>query len=364
MHRSYQPAGIFCFRKKEYEIGSFPFPIPFLPLRADRKRSCPAVASSFPLLIPIALLLLSLLGLGGVGHTATRAADPEKSADSQPTGKQPTDKKPVQHFLWKVQSGKSTVYLLGSVHVGRKELYPLDDVIGQAFRQSDRLVLELLMDRKTEFEAGLKLMQAAKLPAGDTLDKHLDEATKTLLNNYAKKSKFPLERFRGFRPWFVALLITQIEMPKHGYTAEYGLDRHFRQKADDAGKKTAALETVDDQVAVFAKLSEEAQRLFLKETLEDVNKIGQMLKKMFAAWKTGDVKAMESLVLKDFQRKEYQPLYRALFVRRNKKWMKQIEGYLQGEQTTFIVVGAGHLIGKDGLIELLRAKKKYKITQL
>jgi len=309
------------------------------------------MTTRLPHVVPLVLLAVVLL----LGGPAVRAAEPQAERETQTASQ--------KHFLWKVESEKATVYLMGSVHVGKEDLYPLDDVIENAFKKSDRVVFELPLDKKGQLEAASQFVKAGRLPKGDTLDKHLDEKTKKLLDEYGKNSKFPIDKLKAFRPWFVAITISQLEMAKHGYSPRHGVDHYFQRKAEEAGKPTEGLETYNDQIKVFTSLPEKTQQLFLRESLQDVKKLNKIMQRMLAAWKAGDAAKLDEVEFKDLRTKQYRPLYRNLIVERNKKWLKTIEGYLKTDATYFVVVGAGHLVGKDGLVELLKAKK-YDISQL
>lgn len=269
-----------------------------------------------------------------------------------------------KHFLWKVESKTNTIYLVGSIHAARKELYPLPRVINQAFEKSDVLVTEVPMDAASLLAGGTKMIQAATLPMGDTLDKHLDKETRKLLAEYSKKSKFPVAGLQRFRPWLAGMMIMQLEMPRHGYSAQHGIDQHFVNRARKKKMPMKGLETYDDQISIFANLPEKKQLKFLKETLKETGKLGAMLDGMFSAWKRGDVKKLDELALKDLRKDDDKALYQGLIVKRNNAWMKTIVKWLKGpKKTYFIVVGSGHLLGKEGLVEQLRAMKKYKIQQ-
>lgn len=266
-------------------------------------------------------------------------------------------------FLWKVQSKTTTVYLLGSVHAAKKDLYPLPDAMYEAFEDSEKLVTEVPFDPKSQLAGGMKMVKAATLPKGDTLDKHLDKETKKLLAAWEKKSGFPAAGLKRFRPWLSAMMIMQLELPRHGYSLTAGIDQHFVAKARKAKKPMLGLETYDDQINIFAKLPEKKQLEFLKETLKDMPKIGETLDEMFRAWKRGDVQKLDELTLKDLRKDKDKSLYTALIVKRNNAWMKKIEKFLDGKTSYFIVVGAGHLLGQEGLVEQLRATGKYTISQ-
>ncbi len=97
------------------------------------------------------------------------------------------------------------------------------------------------------------------------------------------------------------------------------------------------------------------------ESIEELNQIEVMLGELLAVWRKGDEAKMEDLYIKDL--KLYPQLYKTLIVDRNNKWMRNIEGYLNGSENTMMVVGAAHLVGADGLVNLLR-KRGYKVVKL
>ena len=268
-----------------------------------------------------------------------------------------------KHFLWKVQSKTATVYLLGSIHAAKKDFYPLDAVITKAFQKSDKVVFEVPMDRATVLDAGQKMVKAAAYPAGDSLSSNLDKSTKKLLDAHLKKINKPAAAFERFRPWFVAILLTMMELKSTGFAADHGIDQHFSKKAQVAGKPTLALESIDDQVGMFRGLSTKIQQKMLKQTLEEIGTAAKTLEKVFVAWKAGNAKTLDELMLKPMRTAEYKPLYKSLFTDRNKKMAAKIEGYLKTKSTYFVVVGSGHLVGKEGLVEMLRAKKGLRIEQ-
>lgn len=302
-------------------------------------RWCPGF--SLPVRRAIVLLLAA-----GILATAAQAAD-----------------KPKKHFLWKVESNKGTVYLLGSVHAAKKELYPLDKVIEKAFDDSDKVVFEVPLDLKTQFEAARKLLSAARYPQGTTLRKSLDDETRKLLEKYLKDQKRPLNSMDSFRPWMAAITVTMTELQKHGYSPAQGVDQHFQKKAADKKKPILGLETVDDQVNLFKNMKPATQAKMLKESLEESAKIGKTLDTLFETWKKGDVEVLDELMLEPMRAKEYKQLYKSMFLDRNKNMARKIEGFLKTDSTYFVVVGAGHLVSKDGIIAMLKAKK-FKVTQL
>ena len=145
-----------------------------------------------------------------------------------------------------------------------------------------------------------------------------------------------------------------------GFKPELGIDRHFFDRAKDSGMKRQALETMAYQLDRFDQLSPKLQEELLKTTMEDLDNEVTGVKDMAQAWAFGNVAAMEKMTLAAL--KESPELYQRLLVERNNNWIPHVETCLKENAGCFIVVGAAHLVGPDGLPALL-AKKGYKVTQ-
>ena len=128
------------------------------------------------------------------------------------------------------------------------------------------------------------------------------------------------------------------------------MDRYFFDKAQAEGKAIQGLETVEFQLNLFDQLPASIQEQFLLQTLEDLKTLGQEVHDLVQAWKHGNVHELESLL---DGMSEYPELHQALVVNRNQDWLPHIEDALQEKSPVLVVVGALHLLGKDGLVKLL-----------
>jgi uncharacterized protein YbaP (TraB family) len=164
-----------------------------------------------------------------------------------------------------------------------------------------------------------------------------------------------------FKPWALALTLQALEWQKAGFNADLGIDTHFYDMAKAAGKSTKGLETLEFQISRFDEMSMDLQERLLAETLKELETTQASFVKLADAWKSGDVGAVETIVLDDL--KSEPAMYRRLLVERNQAWLPQIEALFSRPQPAFVVVGAAHLIGPDGLLQILRARG-YKIDQL
>ncbi|HSL92613.1 MAG TPA: TraB/GumN family protein [Candidatus Limnocylindrales bacterium] len=263
-------------------------------------------------------------------------------------------------FLWTVRSEKGSAYLLGSIHLLKKEMYPLDRRIEEAFSGSSALAVETDIGAGEKEKLGKLILENALYPEGDTLEKHVSRETYDLVRR--KLHPLGMARVDRMRPWALALTAATIEYMKMGLDPDYGIDRYFLEKADGR-KKIVELETYDSVIRLLKGLPEGIQDLFLFYTLTDLDTVGGEVDAILSSWRAGDVKGMEAVVYRS--RDEYpklRPVYEILVSRRNRTMTEKIEEYLTKGETYFIVVGAAHLVGKDGILERLR-EKGYAVEQ-
>jgi uncharacterized protein YbaP (TraB family) len=258
-------------------------------------------------------------------------------------------------FLWKIQSKTSTVYLLGSIHYLKKEMYPLDKKIENAFEKSDHLVVEANIN-DTEKVDTQKLTDSAFYLEDDTFEKHVSLQTYDLVKKELERLGVPLELMGKQKPWFLALTLASLEIVKLGFDPNYGIDRYFLSKAEGK-KKILELESFDYQINLFSKLTEREQELLLLYMLNDIKVVEQELNKLVQAWTSGDTKGVESIITRSLEEdKGLSPIYEKLIYERNRSMASKIEDCLKTGESYFIIVGAGHLVGKRGIIEILKGK--------
>lgn len=256
-------------------------------------------------------------------------------------------------FLWRIKSATATVYLLGSVHVASKAMYPLDARIEQAFSGADTLVLETKLDAAAQVQAATLMQQAGMYTPPDSLDKHLDAKTLQKLEQTVGSLGLPAQAVLVMRPWLASLTVTLLKLQTLGYQPELGIDRHFNEAAGK--RRIAALETLEDQVALFRDLPEALQIAALRQSLEQVHELPDLMRRAIELWRKGDGPAFEALLVAP-TRKEYPELYRRLLVDRNQRIADAVERYLAGKGTVFVVVGSGHLVGSDSIVRMLQTR--------
>jgi uncharacterized protein YbaP (TraB family) len=265
-------------------------------------------------------------------------------------------------FLWKIQSKTSTVYVLGSLHLAKKEIYPLSQRIENAFDQSDFLVVEANVNdiKKIDIQ---KLMESAFYPANDALEKHVSPETFEWVKKETEGLGIPLELLDKQKPWFLAMTLVSLESIKLGLDPNLGIDKYFLSKAEGK-KKILELESLDYQIRLLSGFSEKDQELFLIYTLKDLNVMEQEVGRLIQAWVSGDAQAVESILARSVSEdKRLSAILEKLIFERNRRMVAKIEDFLRTKETYFVIVGAGHLVGNQGILKLLGGKG-YLIEQL
>lgn len=262
-----------------------------------------------------------------------------------------------KNFLWKVESGTNTVYVLGSLHFFKKEIYPLHKRIESAFDQANILVVEANIEDITKIDIQ-KLLESAFYLDNETLEKHVSADVYDLIKKESIRLGLPLELIKKQKPWFLAMVLESMELLKLGFDPNYGIDKYFLSKA--AGKKILELESLDYQIGLLSKFSDQEQEMFLVYTLKDVGIFSQELDKLTQAWISGDAKGLESIMTRGLiEDKRMSFIYEKLILERNKSMASKIEEFLKTKETYFVIVGAGHLVGNQGIIEILKGKGFY-----
>lgn len=264
---------------------------------------------------------------------------------------------PPKPLLWKVSDADNSIYLLGSFHLLKDSDYPLADSTYAALEDAERVVFELSPAEMNDPALGQKMGAAAMRTDGKTLQQSLPEETWNQLLAYTTKRGLPIANFQPFEAWFISLMVSITEMQAVGLNPELGLDKHFAQRATEAGKPVSGLETGDQQIALFDGMDEKEQLQALQDTLAEVADIEAEIGRMHDLWRSGDGDALFAATGAEMK-VEYPALYQRINVDRNKAWLPRLAGMLDDSDSddTLVVVGAMHLLGEDGVVEMLKAK--------
>jgi uncharacterized protein YbaP (TraB family) len=256
------------------------------------------------------------------------------------------------HSLWELHGKHNTVYLLGSIHVLRKRDYPLAKPVLDAYADAKSVVMEIDLGELDLDTVQQELLSSAQLPDGKTLTQLMGNERYARALRLARELGFDLATFDQFAPWFVAETISQLQLAQQGFQPESGVEMYFMEKARVDGKEVTGLETAHDQIALFEAMPLDTQAEYLLSSLEEAHDLPKEANDMVRAWESGDAGWLKAQLEHEFGRDP--KLYQSLLGARNRKWLPKIEALLQDNKNYLVIVGTGHLVGQDNVIELLK----------
>jgi uncharacterized protein YbaP (TraB family) len=273
---------------------------------------------------------------------------------------------PSSSMLWEVQGGALrergiSLYLFGSMHVGKPDFYPLQAPVEASFRGAEHVVFEVDPRTATEPKAVTELQKRSHLAASQNLQQLLSADTLTALKTVLEQQHLASDSVMRLKPWMIALLLADLQSSALGFDASWGLESYFlKQRAP--GSEVLELESLQQQVDMLEGLDAE---VFLSYSLREFEESSAQIEAMVQAWRCGDHPALEALLfaaetspdLNEAQRAGLAELHERLFTARNKVMADGVEKLIAtGKDDYFVVVGAGHLLGTDSVVELLRER--------
>lgn len=253
-------------------------------------------------------------------------------------------------LLWEI-SGKDlqkSSYLFGTYHFADKGFIDTMKVLNEKLKLADAVVGELVMDK----QMAMKLAPFMTMK-DNRLDSLLTPKEFKLVDDYLKTlGKYDLRKMNNLKPIMIQTIITQALAPKTFTATNPAIDQYIQDYGKANQKKVFGLETVEDQAKVLFGSDLVRQKEMLVKSVKQVEKIKKGTHKLHQYYITQNLKELTKMFTnsKDFTAEEMDGLLK----NRNDKWMAQLPTMMQN-QSLFIAVGAGHLIGKDGLIKGLRA---------
>ena len=258
-------------------------------------------------------------------------------------------------LFWQVDTPGATVFLLGSMHLARPDIYPLRKEIMQAYEGSDNLVVELDVTGENGVKIQQRILQRGQYPAGRTLQDDLTPETWAELSARLMGNGIPPQMISAMKPGVVATMLMASEMMRVGLNPEQGVDRYFLNLAA-GNKRVLELETVDEQLDVILDLKE--PEATIRQALDEIGEMDRIIADMVTAWKLGDAEDLAKQVIDD-QLEKYPELadqHRRMIDDRNRAMTVKITGMQSRGGTYFVVVGAAHLVGDKGIVALLEKR--------
>ncbi|WP_417476640.1 TraB/GumN family protein [Maricaulis sp.] len=256
--------------------------------------------------------------------------------------------------MWRLSDEDSDIYLFGTFHLLPPSLDWQTDDLRARLASSDALYLEAdVQSDAAQARLQALVIQLGLNPQGVTLSSILDAEAVTLLANVAPTVGATPQMLEPMRPWLAQIVLSVAQMQTLGLDPEAGVEKALLAAIAGSDTEVGYFETAEQQIRVLADLPDEVQVRGFAEGLREMERTPAMLDEMVRAWAAGDVETIDRIVNADM-REQTPEMYQALIVQRNQDWIPHIQTLLDGEGTVFVAVGAAHLSGENGVVELLR----------
>ncbi|MGI4945971.1 MAG: TraB/GumN family protein [Janthinobacterium lividum] len=261
--------------------------------------------------------------------------------------------------VWAARGSNATVYLLGSIHLMRPGTVWEGPAVRRAFDEARECWFEaVLPDDPAAMQA---VIMSIGLDPAHKLSDLLPPNRRALLDTLAAESGVG-PAMQAMRPWLAAVVLTGQPLLKAGFDPALGVDTVLQAQAKAAGKRVAGVETIDQQMRLMAGLPQDLAIKFLLSAMDDAAKGPAQIDEMIRGWQSANTEALARTVSGQL-RKEAPDLYRIIFANRNETFAHAVEGFLAGDKTVLLVIGAGHLAGPDNVRDVL-ARRGIKVERV
>lgn len=340
--------------------------------------------------ILIALLCFSLVSCGGADTSDSSSTLSVEAVSSEAIGDDSSEivsedtssqtvstNEPIEYWdgitplLYRVtDDSDNVIWVFGSIHVGRDEFYPFPDYLYYSYANAEVLAVEAdIVAFEEDANAQIKALTNMIYMDGTTIKEHIDyEVYKKAVAILTENGMYNVA-FDYYCPAFWSSLIDNLAMAKVGIDTSLGIDYNLLWDAKENEKEIEEIESAEFQYKMMADFSEELQELLLASSIASYENTDELLEStnmLLDAWAKGDEEELTAIIAseEEFISPEEKELYeeykKAVMTDRNIGMTEYAEKALKSGKKTFICVGAAHVIGEGGIIDLLE-QKGYKI---
>lgn len=270
-------------------------------------------------------------------------------------------KESVTPLFYKISKKDSNVnvYLLGSIHAAQDNIYPLNDTIMKAYKNSDYLAVEVDTVALTE-NLNLQLELSGKLlyDDGTTIKDELGDELYDKMVSFLREKKSYVPLYDNYRPAFFESLFENYVIEDADMDSNEGIDMHFLTLAKEDKKDILEIETAESQYDLLLSNPIELDKMMIDEYVSEYDVAILEMKNLYDSWKSGNIEKLESTFaiddnLPEDEAKLITDYNKALINDRNYIMASALEDYISEDKNVFCVVGVGHLIGDEGIISLM-----------
>ncbi len=322
-------------------------------------------------IITIIISILAVLSFSiSCYFMATNNKKEEKTND-----KEVTKKETITPLMYKVTKDGSdnVIYLFGSMHIVNLKEFDFPKYVIDAYEKSDYLAVEAdIVKSQSDPNFVQNELERMKYNDGTTIKDHISEETYNKMIAFLKNRIEYNEEMDTYRAYFFESLLTQYTFADAGIDSSNGVDIHFINEAYKDKKTILEVESVEFQSKLLLGFSDRLYELSLASILDEYDKQVEDAKKLYSAWKKGDPSEIEKIVISQdgdeskYSQEELELLEdynKRLITDRNVGMKDKLEDYFDNNQKVLYIVGTAHLVGDDGIANLL-IKDGYKVVQV
>ena len=265
----------------------------------------------------------------------------------------------------------TTIYLLGSIHAADDTIYPLNDTIMNSFNDSDYLAVEVdTLSLQNNFDLSLKLAEKMMYNDSTTIKNHIGDELYNKMVNFLKEKKSYSSLYDNYKPVFFESLFENLIINDAMLKSESGIDMYFLSLASENNKKILEVESAEFQYNLLLNTPLELDKIMIEEYIDNYDLNVSQMKDLYELWKKGDKEQLENILINsesqnvtEEEKKLMENYNQSLIIDRNYGMANVLENYFEKKQNVFCVVGLGHVIGDEGIINLLQ-KRGYDVAQL
>ena len=263
--------------------------------------------------------------------------------------------------MWQIDGASNSIYLLGSIHMLREKDHPIPSAIYTAYAQAEALIMEIDMDDIDPVAEQALATELGLIQDGRALPDLMGPELYAEAESLAQELQIPLKLLERSEPWYAAINVEMMMLMRIGFNPMHGIEFHFSEFAKRDNKEIFGLETTRQQLEFLDGLSPETQRDLLIQTLSESMELTEVMDELVDAWRYGDIEFLEKSLLVDMQ--DIDELHQTIVVNRNRNWVVKIQELLREKDDYLIIVGALHLVGKEGVPYLL-SQRGFNVIQL
>ncbi len=254
--------------------------------------------------------------------------------------------------VWRVSKGEKVVFIGGTIHLLKKTDFPLPTPFAKAYKQAQVVVLETDIDAVDAPEMQRLMLKKSTYPRGRSLADDISPKTLAALKTYFAKRGMPIAGFMRFKPGFVGMMISIMELKSMGFT-DKGVDQRFSDMAKADNKKRDYFETPEEQLDFIVDIGNTSPNEFIRYSIAETEEMASTMDVFRENWKSGNFDFMETKYLK-LMRETFPKVYQTLIKSRNDAWLPRIKKMFSTDETEMVLVGVMHLAGQDGLLAQLK----------